>query len=271
MQPTSYFQRQLTGEKPLSDLEEFKRDSIFNLEKMCSDENVKKVSQEWINQTGKHNYAYNWRWLGLPIIQLPADIVATQELIWKIEPTVIIETGVARGGSLIFNASQLAMLDLCKYGSSSIMNSERRCIGIDIDIRPHNRGAIESHPLSPMIQMVEGSSTDEITFNKVMELIKPDDKIMVILDSNHTHAHVKEELVMYSPLVSLESYIVVHDTGIEFSPDSAFKNRDWGVGNNPLTAILEFLDSNDTFQVDKLQSDKLLITSSPNGYLQRVR
>lgn len=255
----------------MSDLEEFNRNSISNIKKMWSDENVKNLSQEWINQTGKHNYVYNWRWFGLPIIQLPADIVATQELIWKIEPTVIIETGVARGGSLIFNASQLAMLDLCKYGSASILDSERRCIGIDIDIRPHNRYAIESHPLAPMVQMVEGSSTDEKTFNKVMEFIKPDDKIMVILDSNHTHAHVKEELAMYSSLVSLDSYIIVHDTGIEFSPDSSFKNRDWSIGNNPLTAVREFIDSNDNFQIDKLQSNKLLITSSPDGYLQRIR
>ncbi|MDX2256960.1 MAG: CmcI family methyltransferase [Pseudanabaenaceae cyanobacterium bins.39] len=255
----------------MSDLKNFELESIENIKKLSSDPEVKNVSQEWINKTGPHKYVYNWRWMGLPIIQLPADVVATQEIIWMVKPTVIIETGVARGGSLIFNASQLALLDLCENGKASIEESKRRCIGIDIDIRQHNRDAIVSHPLSPMIQLIEGSSISDQTLNKVKNLLHPEDKVLVILDSNHTHDHVKAELEQYSPLVSCGSYIIVHDTGIEYAVESLFHNRDWGIGNNPLTASKEFLLSNKNFQVDQIVSGKLQITSSPDGYLKRIQ
>ena len=255
----------------MNELKKFADESTTNINEMMSDSIVNQKTQEWMEITGPHKYAYNWRWLGLPIIQMPADVVATQELIWKIEPTVIIETGVARGGSLIFNASQLAMLDLCKNGSANIVKSRRRCIGIDIDIRSHNRAAIEAHPLSPMIHMLEGSSIENSITNEVNNLISPQDTVMVVLDSNHTFAHVKEELARYSPLVSVDSYIIVHDTGIEYSPSGMFENRDWGVDNNPFTAVREFLKENDAFKIDKFQSGKLLISSSPDGYLKRIK
>jgi len=237
---------------------------------MAHDADVKQLSQEWIDKTGLYKYVYNWRWQGLPIIQLPADVVATQEIIWTVQPTVIIETGVARGGSIVFNASQLAMLDLFEKGNTTINESRRRCIGIDIDIRVHNRDEIESHPLSPIITLIEGSSVEDTTVDAVNKLIQPDDIVLVILDSNHTHEHVKTELEKYSNLVSLGSYMIVHDTGIEYSPESLFENRDWGVGNSPLTAVNDFIESNSDFEIDKSISGKLLITSSPDGYLRRI-
>jgi len=253
----------------LSDLMNFVHESQNNIKKMSSDDSVKSVSQAWINQTGLHRYVYNWRWMGLPIIQLPADIVATQEIIWEVKPTIIIETGVARGGSLIFNASQLALLDFCTNEKIPISQSKRRCIGIDIEIRSHNRNAIETHALAPMIRLVEGSSVDSDVVSRVSAMITPEDRVLVILDSNHTHDHVKKELDLYSKLVSSGSYLIVHDTGIEYAPEDLFKDRDWGVGNNPLTAVRQFLEDNEKFTVDKHVSGKLLITSSPDGYLRR--
>ncbi|MDC1004974.1 CmcI family methyltransferase [Opitutales bacterium] len=255
----------------MSDLKNFDRESIENIERMSRDQTVKKVSRDWIDKTGPYKYVYNWRWLGLPIIQLPADIVAIQEIIWEVKPTVVIETGIARGGSLLLNASQLLMLSLCEEGKASIKDQHRKCIGIDIDIRKHNKEAIEKHPLSPMITLIEGSSIDDSTFDRVKKTIKPNDRTLVILDSNHTHDHVLSELLFYSPLVSVGSYIIVHDTSIEFAPDHFFEDRDWGRSNNPLTAVNTFIANNKNFEVDKKINDKLLITSSPHGYLKRVQ
>ena len=231
---------------------------------------INNLSQQWINASGLHKYVYNWRWMGLPIIQFPADIMALQEIIWMTKPTVIIETGVARGGSIIFNASQMAMLDLCEKGIVSLHNSPRRCIGIDIEIREHNRKAIKDHPLNEMIILVEGSSIDGKIIDKVKSFLVPGDNVMVILDSNHTHDHVARELDEYSQLVTVGSYIVVHDTGIEFSPQETIVNRDWGKGNNPLSAAREFLLSNKNFESDEMLSGKLQVTSSPHGYLKRI-
>lgn len=254
----------------LNDQANFDLESRQNICAMADDVAVKAVSQDWINATGQYRYVYNWKWLGLPIIQLPADVAATQEIIWNVKPTVIIETGVARGGSIVFNASQLAMLDLCEQGSASLVDSKRRCIGIDIDIRSHNRAALESHPLAPMITLYEGSSVEQQTVRFVEELIKPEDRVMVILDSNHTHEHVLRELELYSGLVSPGSFLIVHDTGIELAPEDAFANRDWGRGNNPLTAMQEFLTTNTNLVIEHNICDKLLISSSPSGYLRRV-
>lgn len=254
----------------MNDQMEFDLQSKQNISAMASDESVRRASQHWLDLTRKYGYVYNWRWMGLPVIQFPADIVATQEIIWSVKPTVIVETGVARGGSIVFNASQLALLDLCEAGKSSLTMSVRRCIGIDIDIRSYNREAIEGHPLAPMITLVEGSSVDETTFQYVRELITPEDRVMVILDSNHTHEHVLRELELYSQLVSHGSFLIVHDTGIEVAPESAFGNRDWGRGNNPLTALNAFLAISGDFEIEAVACDKLLTTSSPGGYLKRA-
>lgn len=254
----------------MNDHESFDRESLQNIGAMAEDTDVKKISQEWINATGQYRYVYNWKWLGLPIIQLPADIVATQEIIWNVKPTIIVETGVARGGSIVFNASQLALLDLCDGSSVGVAGSRRRCIGIDIDIRAHNRAALDRHPLAPMITLYEGSSIDQSTADFIAGLIGPEDRVMVILDSNHTHEHVLRELELYSGFVSPGSFLIVHDTGIEMAPDDAFDNRDWGRGNNPLTAMHAFLADNHDFVVERGICDKLLISSSPSGYLRRV-
>lgn len=254
----------------MSDLKNFDQESKVNIEKMAKDSAVKDISQKWIDVTGPHKYVYNWKWFGLPIIQLPPDVVAMQEIIWKVKPTKIIETGIARGGSLLFNASQLLMLDLCEKGYASIKDCKRKCIGIDIDIRDHNKRAICNHPLSPVIELVQGSSTDDSTVERVKEIIHAEDTVLVILDSNHTHEHVYEELLKYSSMVSVNSYIVVQDTGIEYAPEDLFANRDWGIGDNPLTAVRAFLQENDVFAIDKEINDKLLITSSPDGWLKRL-
>lgn len=254
----------------MNDHESFDRESLQNISAMAEDADVRRISQEWINATGQYRYVYNWKWLGLPIIQLPADIVATQEIIWNVKPTVIIETGVARGGSIVFNASQLALLDLAEGSSAGVAGSKRRCIGIDIDIRTHNRIALEQHYLAPMITLYEGSSIDPSTADFVAGLIGPEDRVMVILDSNHTHEHVLRELELYAGFVSSGSFLIVHDTGIETAPDAAWDNRDWGRGNNPLTAMHEFLSENNDFVIEHSICDKLLISSSPSGYLRRV-
>lgn len=254
----------------MNDLKNFERESLENIKKIGEDQSLKELSNEWILKTNPYKYAYNWRWQGLPIIQFPQDIVVTQEIIWSVKPTVIIETGIARGGSLTFAASQLALLDLSEYGKSDIENPRRKVIGIDIDIRPHNREVIEKHPFYNYMELIEGSSTDKSTFNLLTSHLESDDTVLVILDSNHTHDHVLKELNLYAPLVSKGSYIITHDTGIEFVPKEIFDDRNWGPGNNPLTAVHKFLENNKNFEVDHIINSKLLITSSPQGYIKRI-
>lgn len=211
----------------------------------------------WLTQ---NKYYYNFDWLGLPIIQYPQDMVAVQEIIWKTKPDVIIETGVARGGSLILSASILHLL-----------NGNGRVIGVDIDIRKHNRDAIEAHPLAFRIDLIQGSSTDDHILHQVQEKIKEGKRVMVILDSNHTHAHVFKELELYSPLVTAGCYCVVLDTFIEDLPDDFFPDRPWSKGNNPKTAVHEFLKLTDRFEIDTFIHKKLSITAAPDGYLKCVK
>lgn len=215
---------------------------------------------EFQKSASKNYYTYNFDWLGLPIIQYPQDMVAIQEIIWKTKPDIIIETGVARGGSLILSASILHLL-----------NSNGIVVGVDIDIRPHNRKAIEEHPLAHRIKLIQGSSIDISTVNQVKNFIKPEHKIMVILDSNHTHEHVLKELQFYAPLVTKGSYLVVMDTAIEDMPEDYFPDRPWGRGDNPKTAVHEFLESSDRFEIDESIHNKLLITVAPDGYLKCIK
>jgi len=206
-------------------------------------------------------YSYNFRWMGRPVIQYPQDIVAMQELIWEIKPDLIIETGIAHGGSLIFYASMLELI-----GKGEI-------VGIDIDIRAHNRSEIEKHPMYKRISMIEGSSIDAAIIEKVKAKAAGCEKILVILDSNHTHDHVLEELKAYAPLVSVGSYVVVFDTIVEQLPADYLPGhkRPWGIGDNPMTSVIEFLKTNDHFQIDKSINNKLLISVAPDGYLKRVK
>lgn len=216
------------------------------------------LSRKWMHETGKNKYIYGFSWLGRQIIQYPQDTMALQEIIWKVKPNLIIETGIAHGGSIIFSASMLSLL-----GSGFV-------IGIDIDIREHNRKEIENHILSPYIIMIEGDSTDLWVIEEVSELAK-DMRVLVCLDSNHTHKHVLEELRAYAPLVSVGSYCVVMDTCIEHTPEGYYPDREWGKGNNPWTATQEFLKDNDMFKIDREIEEKLLITAAPDGYLKRLK
>lgn len=207
-----------------------------------------------------HKYTYNFDWLGLPIIQYPQDIVALQEIIWTTKPDVIIEMGVARGGSIIFHASMLHLL-----------NGDGKVIGVDIDIRDHNRQAIENHPLSFRIKLIQGSSIESAIVDQVKSLLKSTDRVMVILDSNHTHDHVLKELELYSPLVTKGCYLVVLDTCVQDLPDDLFHDRPWGKGNNPKTAVHQFMKITDQFEIDEKIPNKLVLTTAPDGYLKCIK
>ncbi len=213
-------------------------------------------SKSWFAQTGTIGLIKSW--LGLPIIQMPEDIVALQEIIWTTKPTVVIETGVARGGSVIFLASMLRL------------TGEGRVIGIEIDLRPHNREAIFSHPLARTIEIIDGSSVAEETLHAVRARISPNDRVMVILDSNHTHEHVYNELKLYSQLVTTGQFLIVADTVIEDIPAQDHRPRAWGPGNNPSTALDSFMRETSAFVRDLYINGKLLISSSPRGYLRRI-
>ena len=219
-------------------------------------------------------YSYNFSWLGRPIIQYPQDIVAIQEIIWSVKPDLIIETGIAHGGSIILSASMLAMLDLAdaieKNELITPANSERKVLGIDIDIREHNKIAIEKHPMFSRIEMIEGSSVDQKTIHKVHDFARNYKNILVLLDSNHTYEHVYEELKAYAPLVTKGSYCIVLDTIIEDVPSSTFPDRPWGPGNNPKTAVHKYLKENSSFVIDEEIENKLLITVCPDGYLKKI-
>src|SRR6201996_426524 len=204
-------------------------------------------------------YSYNFSWMGRPIIQYPQDMIAMQELIWDIKPDLIIETGIAHGGSILFYASLMELI-----GKGEVL-------GIDIDIRQHNREEIEKHPMFKRVRMIEGSSLSAETLNKVKEIASGHKTIMVCLDSNHTHSHVLGELELYAPFVSVGSYLVVFDTIVEFMPDGYLPNRPWGKGDNPWSATQAFLKEHPEFEIDKAISNKLLISVAPDGYLKRVR
>lgn len=258
------------------------KDPIESFEYEC-DERIKsyngsklqKSASEFVAESTVPKYSYNFSWLSRPIIQYPQDIVAIQELIWKIKPDLIIETGIAHGGSLILSASMLALLDYCdaletgdKLDPST---TRRRVLGVDVDIRDHNRAQIEAHPLSHRIDMIEGSSVDTNIINQVHQISKNYDRVMVCLDSNHTHEHVMAELEAYAPLTSKGSYCCVFDTLIEDLPDEMYPDRPWGKGNNPKTAVWEYLKNHSEFEIDTNMTSKLLITVAPDGYLKRIK
>ena len=265
---------------------EFENEVAKNIADLSVDKQLKKQSLEWSVASARHHYTYNFRYLGRPIISFPQDIMAMQELNWQVKPDLIIETGIAHGGSLMLSASMLALIDYCEAAESGKAldpkASRRRVLGLDIDIRAHNRAAIEAHPLAHKIDMIQGSSIAPDIIAQVNEYAKGYKRILVCLDSNHTHEHVLAELEAYAPLVSPDSYCVVFDTSIEDVPDDLFPNRPWGKGNNPKTAVLEYLrrlkeegrTASDGaplhFEINKSIEHKLLITVAPDGYLKRV-
>jgi cephalosporin hydroxylase len=257
-----------------------------NIKNLGNDEKLKKLTKDWFLQSLVNKYTYNFSSLGRPIIQYPQDMVAMQELIWKIKPDLIIETGIAHGGSLIMNASMLALIDYCEAVETGTVldpvTTKRRVLGIDIDIREHNRKSIEAHPMSHRIDMIQGSSISINIIEQVHQYAKSFSKILISLDSNHTHSHVLEELRAYAPLTSKESYCVVFDTVVEDLPKGMYPNRSWDVGNNPKTAVFEYINELKNsahmatdgdvlmFEIDKVLDNKLLISVAPDGYLKRV-
>lgn len=245
----------------MNPIEEFFGERREDIEKMSRDEDLKRKSLEWMIASDKYKYSYNFTWLGRPIIKYPNDIVATQEIIWRVKPDLIIETGIAHGGSLILSASMLELL-----------GGDRRVVGIDIDIRAHNRREIEAHPMFKRITMVEGSSVAPDIVARVRELSAGYKTVMVFLDSLHTHDHVAAELKVYAPMVTVGSYLVLPDTFIEMFPKGYYAtSRPWDVGNNPMTALREFMRISDDFEVDRELNEKLMITEAFDGYLRRVK
>ena len=237
-------------------------------------EGLARASQEWMEESVRARYSYCFRWLGRPIIQYPQDMAAMQEIIWRVRPDLIIETGIAHGGSLVFSASMLALLEHCDAAAAGRTvdprRPERTVVGIDIDIRAHNRTAIESHPMSSRIRMLEGSSTDPVIVSQVREAAAGKGCVLVALDSNHTHEHVLSELDAYAPLVTPGSYCVVFDTFVERMPKSLYPDRPWGPGDNPMTAVHRWLGAHPDFEIDREMTDKLQLTVAPDGYLRRI-
>jgi cephalosporin hydroxylase len=250
------------------------RSVIENVEALAKDQEIARLSSEWTDRSITRRYSYNFEWLGRPIIQYPQDIVCLQELIWRVKPSVIVETGIAHGGSLILSASVLALLDLCDAITNNtpldVRAPSRHVVGVDIEIRPHNRAAIEAHPMYQYITMIEGSSIDPNIIQQVHDLARGHGAVLVCLDSNHTHEHVLAELSAYAPLVTPNSYCVVFDTVIEDLGADMFPDRPWGRGNNPKTAVWEFLKSHSEFEIDRKIPQKLQVTMAPDGYLRRL-
>lgn len=222
-------------------------------------EEIDKIRNDFEHKTAKYHYSYNFNWMGRPIIQYPQDILAMQEIIWEVKPDIIIETGVAHGGSLIFYASLLELI-----GNGEVL-------GIDIDIRKHNHKLIKEHPMSKRINLIEGSSISNEVLSKVKRCTKGKSRVIVCLDSNHTHEHVLKELELYSPMVTKGSYLIVFDTIIEDMLDEDCQDRPWGKGNNAKTAVHEFIKSNNRFAIDYDIENKLIITASPDGYLKCIK
>jgi cephalosporin hydroxylase len=236
---------------------------------MTSIEPKLKTASDFLLQSINDRYSYNFSWLTRPIIQYPQDIVAFQELVSQGKPDLILETGIAHGGSLVLSASLLCLLDVME--GLDPRQSPRKVVGVDIDIRPQNRKALDVHPLRFKMELIEGSSIDPDIIKQVRSHADGVQRVLVSLDSNHTHEHVLAELNAYADLVSVGSYCIVFDTVVEDLPAGSFPDRPWDVGNNPKTAVHEWLKRNPEFEIDKDIDNKLLISVAPDGYLRRAR
>ncbi|AFS83788.1 cephalosporin hydroxylase family protein [Candidatus Nitrosopumilus sediminis] len=230
-----------------------------NIQLMSNDSLLVKKTNDWVQHAWKYQYPYHFTWLGRPIIQFPQDIIALQEIIWKTKPELIIETGIARGGSIIFSASLLELM------------GKGKVVGIDIDIRSENKKEIEKHPLSHRIVIIEGSSVQKKVINQINKIAKNKKRILIILDSDHSEKHVLKELNSYSHLIKKGGYLIVCDTFVEEMPKGFFKDRNWNKGNNPKTAIKKFLKTNDRFKIDHSVDKKLLITACSSGFLKCIK
>lgn len=241
-------------------VEEFENQRKQRIDEQGANAPLKDASDEFMRHSISSGYSYNFQWFGRPIIQYPQDIMAMQEIIWEVQPDIIIETGIAHGGTVLFYSSLLQLL-----------GGDRKLISIDIDIREHNRVELESHPMFKNVELLEGSAIDEDLVATVFEKAKGYENPLVVLDSNHTHEHVLREMELYSPLVKKDSYMVVFDTIIENLPEEASADRPWSPGNNPMTAVDQFLETNDRFVKDINIDNKLMFSVAPNGYLKCVK
>ena len=239
--------------------EEFKKECEERIEAQGKNKKLLDASQSFTEETIRSGYSYNFTWMGRPIIQYPQDMIAMQEIIWDVKPDLIIETGIAHGGSLIYYASLLELI------------GKGKVLGIDIDIREHNRAEIEKHPMAKRISMIQGSAIDTAIIEQVKPYAKDQEVVIVCLDSNHTHDHVLKELQLYSPFVTKASYLVAFDTIVENLPAEMNDNRPWSVGDNPKTAVQEFLKNNKDFIIDESVDNKLLVSVAPGGYLKRIK
>jgi cephalosporin hydroxylase len=246
----------------MDDRQEFERQKKAASIQMGQDRELFSQSTEVLVRADKYHYSYLWSWMGVPIIQLPADILAMQEVIWRTKPDVIVETGVARGGSVTFFASLLSLI------------GKGKVVGVDIDVRAHNRETIEGHSCASRITLIEGSSIAAETVDLVTAEIPPGATVMVVLDSDHSREHVLAELRAYAPLVSLHHYLICGDTRLGlFTPEQTPVNRAkiCYPGNEPLSALRSFLAEEDRFEIDPEINGKLILASSPSGYIRRVR
>ncbi|WP_037492589.1 cephalosporin hydroxylase family protein [Sneathiella glossodoripedis] len=267
-------------------IEAFRQEVVDTVSSYADEKEWRDLTHEWTKHALSKRYVYNFSSFGRPIIQFPTDMVAFQEIVWEVKPDLIIETGIAHGGSLIQSAALMANLDYCEaVQSNSVLDpskSNRKVLGIDIDIRKHNRQEIEAHPFSHLIQMIEGSSVDSDIISEVRSVASEYQKILVCLDSNHTHEHVYEELKAYAPLTSKDSYCIVFDTVVEDMPDDFYPDRPWGPANSPKSAVYQYLDELEQsahlgadgekllFENNQMIEDKLFFTVNPNGFLKRV-
>lgn len=253
--------------------QQFAQERQQRLDAYARDTSFQQLSRQWLQESMARKYVYNFDWLGRPIIQYPQDMVAIQELVWRVRPDLIIETGIAHGGSLILSASMLAMLDMCDAIEAGTTidprKSGRKVIGLDIDIRSHNRAAIEAHPMASRIQMFQGSSIDPAVVQQVRAAAQGYQKVLVFLDSMHTNDHVLGELDAYATLVTPGSYCVVFDTFVDDMPPRFFADRPWDVGNNPKTAVRAWLPGHPEFEVDTAMEQRLQVTVAPHGFLRR--
>ncbi len=243
----------------MNEVEKFKKEVEENILLQGNNEPLKKTAAAFMDASIRSRYSYNFTWLGRPIIQYPQDIIAIQEIIYQVQPDLIIETGIAHGGSLILHAS------ICE------LIGKGEVLGVDIDIREHNKSEILNHRISKRISMIQGSSIDDSIVKQVAEIAAGKEKVLVILDSNHTHDHVLNEMKLYAPFVTKGSYMLVFDTVVEDLANDIYDNRPWGVGDNPKTAVWEFLKTNDDFVIDTTMDDKLLISVAPSGFLKKVK
>lgn len=240
------------------DRQAFEDQKRQNASRMSADPAVRAAAHTLYAKAYEHDYTYMWSWMGVPIIQSPDDICAMQEIIWETRPQVIVETGVARGGSILFSAAMLQLL------------GEGKVVGVDIEIRPHNRDSIESHPLAHRVELIEADAVADATLKQVKQSIGDAERVMVVLDSNHTHDHVLAELRAYAPLVTPGQSLIVADTAVELDITPTERDRPWGPGDNPMTAMRQYLKETDAFVPDTFINEKLLLTSNPDGYLRRL-